>query len=97
MSQLNPAKALNGARIGHICDRCNKRVQTGDLVRAYATHYEGDGWILRRVWCKQCGDTTIDSTTEDADEILVEAVFWDHRLVSVEVRDRSGPHVGSEQ
>lgn len=50
MTRASPAKALSGARTGHICDSCNKGVRTGDLVRAYATYYEGDGWVLRRVW-----------------------------------------------
>jgi hypothetical protein len=85
MSRSNPMKALNGVRSGHICDRCNKRVRTGDLVRAYATYYERDGWTLRRVSCAECGDTTIGEETDGADEVIVEAVFWDHRLVSVEV------------
>jgi len=89
MSRSNPAKALNGVRSGHICDRCNKRVQTGDLVRAYATHYDRDGWVLRRVWCDECGETTMQKGTDRTDEVIVEAVFWDHRLVSVEVRDCS--------
>jgi hypothetical protein len=89
MSRLNPAKALNGARTGHVCDRCNKRVQTGNLVRAYATHYEGDGWILRRLWCDECGETSIRQKTDGADEVIIEAVFWKHRIVSVEARDRS--------
>ena len=89
MAHTNPAKALNGVRSGHICDRCNKRVQTGDLVRAYATRYAGDGWVPRRVWCDECGETTIGERTEGADEVIVEAVYWDNRLVSVEVRDRS--------
>jgi hypothetical protein len=89
MSRSNPSKALNGARTGHICDRCNKRVRTGDLVRAYATHYEEDGWVLRRVWCYECGVRTIGGGTDGADEVIVKAVFWDHRLVSAEVRNRS--------
>jgi hypothetical protein len=89
MSRSNPAKALDGAEVGHICDRCNKGVRTGDLVRAYATHYDRDGWVLRRVWCEGCGETTIGEETNGADEVIVEAVFWDHRLVSVEVKDRS--------
>lgn len=89
MSRLNPAKALNEARIGHICDRCNKRVQTGDLVRGYATYYEGHGWILRRLWCDKCGETSVGQKTDGADEVIIEAVFWKHRLVSVQARDRS--------
>jgi hypothetical protein len=89
MSQSKPAKALNGVRSGHICDRCNKGVRTGDLVQAYATHYDRDGWMLRRVWCEECSGTTIGEETDGADEVMVEAVFWDHRLVSVKERDRS--------
>jgi hypothetical protein len=89
MAHANPAKALNGVWSGHICDRCNKRVRTGELIKAYATHYERDGWMLRRLWCEECGETTIGEGTDGADEVMVEAVFWNHRLVSVEVRDRS--------
>ena len=58
-------------------------MQTGDLVRAYATHYERDGWVLRRVWCEECGELTIGEGTDGADEVIVEAVFWNHRLVSI--------------
>ena len=86
---MNPAKALNGARTGHICDRCNRRVKTGDAVRAYATHYDRDGWVLRRLWCSDCGETTIGAETEGAAEAIVEAVFWKHRLAGVEVTDSS--------
>jgi len=43
MAHTHPEKAFNGVRSGHICDRCNKRVQTGDLGQAYATHYDKDG------------------------------------------------------
>ena len=89
MSHPDPAAAMNGVRTGHICDRCNTRIRTGDLVRAYATHYDRDGWVLRRVWCEGCGKTTIGEGTDGGDEVIVEAVFWNHRLVSVEVRDRS--------
>ena len=89
MTRSSPAKALNGARTGHICDRCNARVNTGDAVRAYATHYDRDGWVLRRVWCSDCGESTIESETEGAAEAIVEAVFWEHRLAGVEARDVS--------
>jgi hypothetical protein len=89
MAPANPAKALNGVRSGHICDRCNKHVRTGDLVRAYATHYERDGWTLRRLWCEECGESGIGEGTDEADEVIVEAVFWEYRLVSVEVRAAS--------
>jgi hypothetical protein len=84
MSRPNPAKALNGVRSGHICDRCNKGVQTGDMVKAYATHYDRDGWVLRRVWCEDCGESTIEAEADGADEVIVEAVFWNHRLISVD-------------
>jgi hypothetical protein len=89
MSRPDPAAALSGARTGYICDQCNRGVRTGDPVRAYATYYKGDGWLLRRLWCEECGETTIGEGTEGADEVIVEAVFWDHRLVSVEVSNRS--------
>jgi hypothetical protein len=89
MSRSNPAKALNGVRSGHICDRCNKGVRTGDLVRAYATYSDRDGWLLRRVWCDDCGETTIGEGTDGTDEVMIEAVFWNHQLVSGEVKDRS--------
>jgi hypothetical protein len=39
------------------------------------------------VWCEECGETTIGEGTEGADEVIVEAIFWDHQLASVEVRD----------
>lgn len=97
MSRSQPAAALSRAQTGHICDRCNKGLRTGDLARAYATHYPQRGWTLRRVWCEDCGDAEIEKETEDVDEVLIEAVFWQHRLVSVELHDRSRPYVGTEQ
>jgi hypothetical protein len=91
MTRSNPARVLNGVRPGHICDRCNKRVWTGDLVRACVAHYDRDGWVLRRVWCDECGETALGEGTDRTDEVIVEAWFWDHRLVSVKKRDRSLP------
>ena len=93
MSLTSPAQALNGERVGHICDSCNRGVRTGDVVRAYATQYDGEGWLLRWLWCEDCGDTSITRGTEGADEAIVEAVFWNNRLVSVEERDRSLPEM----
>jgi len=75
MSRPNPVKALNGVRSGHICDRCNKEVQTGDMVRAYAAHYDRDGWMLRRLWCEECGDSAIGEGTDGTDEAIIEAVL----------------------
>ena len=89
MTRSDLAKVLNGARTGHICDRCNARVKTGDLVRAYATHYDREGWVFRRLWCEDCGETSIGVGTEGADEVIIEAVFWNHRLAGVKVTDRS--------
>jgi hypothetical protein len=89
MNRPNPASALNGSQTGRICDRCNKRVRTGDSVTVYATHYDGDGWIMRRLWCDDCGSSTIGTETDGADEVLVKAVFWEHQLVGVETVDRS--------
>ena len=89
MSRSNPAKALNGVRSGHICDRCNKRIRTGDLVRAYATYYKENEWVLRRVWCRDCGDTTIGEKTDGYDEAIVGAIFWNHQLKSAKTKDLS--------
>jgi superfamily II helicase len=79
----------NARRDCPICDRCNRRVRTGELVRAYATQYDGEGWL----WCEECGDTSINRGTEGADEVIVEVVFWNNRLVSVEERDRCLPEI----
>mgnify|MGYP006914315422 CR=1 FL=1 len=89
MSRPNPTKALNGVRSGHICDRCNKRVRTGDLVRAYATYYDEDGWVLRRSWCEECGEASIGEGTDGANGVIVETVFWEHRLVSAKVTNKN--------
>ena len=40
-------------------------------------------------FCGECGESTLGEGTDGADEVIVEAVFWDHRLVSVKERDRS--------
>jgi len=37
------AAALNGVETGHICDRCNRRIQTGNKAVVYATYYDADG------------------------------------------------------
>jgi hypothetical protein len=91
MSRAAPTAALSGARTGHICDRCNRRLRAGDIARAYGTYYNDRGWTLRRVWCEECGDARISRGTDDADEALIEGVFWDQRLVSVKLLDRSNP------
>jgi len=91
MSRPDPAAAMNGTRTGHICSGCNKRVRTGALVRGYVTYYDRDEWVLRRLYCDSCGDRTIDRGTEGADEAIIEAVFWNHRLAGVCVLDRDLP------
>ncbi|SDJ57874.1 hypothetical protein SAMN05216226_105153 [Halovenus aranensis] len=91
MTRQSPAAVLNGVQVGNICDRCNKRVKTGDLVRAYATYYDADGWVVRRVWCDKCSSTTIGLPTDGADEVIVEAVYWSGRLVGAKTVDRSRP------
>lgn len=94
MTGSDPVTALSGVRTGHICDSCNRGVLTGDLVRGYSTYYEKDGWIPRRLWCDDCGSTTINEGTPGADELILQAVFWNHRLVSVQFEDRSPPSDG---
>jgi hypothetical protein len=90
MTRSNPTKALNGILSGHICDRCNRRIRTGDLVRAYGVYYESDGWLVRRLMC-DCGSRTIGLLTDGGDEVIVEAVYWSGRLVGVKTVDRSRP------
>jgi hypothetical protein len=91
MNRPSPAAALNGVETGHICDRCNRRIRTGDKAVVYATYYEDDGWVIRRVWCDDCGSTTIGLPTDGADEVVVEAVYWSGRLVGVKAVCRSRP------
>ena len=87
-----PKSAFSGRRVGRICDACNRGVRTGDLVRAYATYYGPDGWLLRRLWCRDCGDERIEVGTAGADEVVLEAIFWKHRLISVEILDQKPPN-----
>jgi len=89
MTRPSPAAALNKARSGNVCDQCNRRIRTGDKAVVYATYYDGDGWVIRRVWCSDCGSTTIGLPTNGADEVVVEAVYWSGRLVGVKTVDRS--------
>ncbi len=91
MTKLPPAKALNGEKTGTTCDSCNKGIRTGDKAVAYATHYDGDGWIVRRVSCTDCGQTSIGLPTDGADEVVIEAVVWRNRLVGVTTVDRNRP------
>jgi hypothetical protein len=91
MAKPDPAEALNRTRTGNICSGCNKGIRSGDLMRGYITHYDRDGWVLRRLYCDSCGDTTIDRGTAGADEAIIEAVFWNHRLAGVTILDRNRP------
>lgn len=93
MTRPSPAAALNGSRTGHICDRCNRGIRTGDKALAYATWYESEGWAVRRVWCgrDQCGSSNIGLETDGADEVVVSAVYWSGQLVCVKTVDRSCP------
>lgn len=89
MNRANPAPALGGTRIGNICSSCNKGIRSGDLVHAYATYYDEDGWIIRRLWCGECGDTKIGRTTDGTDEVIISAIFWEHQLAGVKIADQS--------
>lgn len=91
MSQQDPASALNGIQSGPWCDSCNRRLAQGEEAGMYATWYEQRGWTPRRTWCVECCPESIDPGTENADEVIVEAVFWGHRLVGVRVKDRNPP------
>ena len=91
MTHPDPVSALNGRLTGRVCDRCNKRVKAGDPVMVYATHYDSMEWVMRRLWCDNCGSSAIGIGTDGADEVLVKSVFWEHRLAGVEIVDRSRP------
>lgn len=89
MGQETPAAVLSGEEIGHICDRCNRGLRTGDKARFYATYYENLGWTLRRIYCSECGTRCIGTGTDGEDEVVGEAIFWKHRLAGIEITDRS--------
>ncbi len=91
MTRPSPSAALNGVQTGHICDRCNRGIRTGDKAVAYGTYYDADGWVLRGVWCDRCGNRNIGLETDGADEAVVEAVYWRGQLVGVTTVDRSRP------
>ena len=94
MSRPDPAAKLNGVQTGHICDRCNKRIQHGEKAGLYATFYDRGGWTPRRTWCLDCCPESVDPSTEGADEAILVGVFFSHRLAGIRVRDRSTPEEG---
>lgn len=97
MTVVEPAKAIQGTKVGRICDRCNRGLRTGDAARFYATWYADTGWYLRRLYCADCGESAIESGTADADEVVGEAVFWNHQLAGVQITDRSRPTGGDPE
>lgn len=97
MSFPDPAGALTGERTGNICDRCNRGLQTWDVARIYATYDKETGWTLRRFYCLECGSSSIESGTKGADEVVADAVFWNHRLAGVRISDRSPPEDGNSE
>lgn len=92
-----PEKAIQGMKIGAICDRCSRRVLNGESVGFYATYYEDAGWTLRRIYCTGCGETTVDPPTDGADEVVGGAVFFNHVLAAVRIIDRSRPEEGDSR
>ena len=91
MSRPDPAAALNGVDTGHICDRCNRRIQHGDKAGMYVTWYDEGGWTPRRTYCVECCPEEVDPGTEEADEAILLGVLFNHRLAGVQVRHRSRP------
>lgn len=91
MSRPNPAAALNGVQTGPWCDGCNRRIDHDDKVGMYATWYDTSGWTPRRTWCSNCCPEEVEPGTDGADEVIIEAVFWAHRLVGVSITDRNRP------
>lgn len=91
MAKPDPAAVLNGVETGHICDLCNRRIQSGDKAGMYVTWYDEREWTPRRTWCLDCCPEEVDPGTEGADEAILLGVFFAHRLVAVTVRDRNHP------
>jgi hypothetical protein len=96
MTFSEPATALTGAPVGHICDACNTEIDSGDLVQGYARRDPIDGWMVRSLWCTACGHSQLAEPTPEADEALVEAVLLKHRLTSIGVTDLSVRMDGSD-
>lgn len=90
----SPTEAAQNTRVGGICDRCNAGIRTGDPARFYTTLYPDSGWLLRRVWCADCGESKVDPPTGGADEAIGEAIWWSHALLGVRIIDRSDPNDG---
>lgn len=91
MSRPDPATAMNGVGTGHICDRCNCRIQHGDKAGTYVTWYDEGGWTPRRTWCMDCCPEEVNLGTDGADEAILVGVFFNNRLLSVTVKDRNHP------
>jgi hypothetical protein len=91
MAKPDPAAVLKDVETGHICDLCNRRIQSGDKAGMYVTWYDGGGWTPRRTWCLDCCPEEVDPDTEGADEAILLGVFFSHRLAGVRVQDRSNP------
>jgi len=88
MSRSDPAVALNGVQTGHICDSCNKRIRSGDVAGLYATWNNQLGWEPRRTYCCDCCPDDIQPATRGTDEVILTGIFFSHRLVSIETRER---------
>lgn len=94
MTAPDPSDALRGATSGNLCDGCNGSIYLGDVIRLYATYYAGPGWLIRRVWCDECGDAEIGTGTLRADEVTAEGLWWFGRIAQLEITDRSRPDQG---
>jgi primosomal protein N' len=43
--------------------------------------------------CPKCGETALRQATDGTDEVIIEAIFWNRRVVSVKEQDRSLPEM----
>lgn len=66
---------------GHICDRCNRRILTGDTAVVYAIYYDANMWVVQCVMF-DCRSPTIGLSTGGAD-MMIKPVWWPRRLVGV--------------
>lgn len=91
MTITDPAAAIQGTMVGPVCSQCNGSINDGEPVTFYATRYDGGGWQVRRVYCKNCDEPEISTPTRDIAEVVGEAIRFRYRLVSVRILDHCLP------
>jgi hypothetical protein len=86
MSETEPAKepaqALEDEIIGvdcvAVCSKTNRSLNKDDEVHVYATWYDRDGWVIRRVYEKGATDAAEnlrENPTDGCDEVVAEGLL----------------------